>query len=47
MLNKAEEIRPQLPVWDLKNPESVDEWKQKSAMQAGFDLCLAVFKPSK
>lgn len=46
LLNKAAEMRPTMPVWDSKT-NNVEEWKEKSAMQAGFDLCLSIFKPLK
>lgn len=37
-------MRPTLPVWDI-NQDNTDDWKRKSAMQEGFDLCLAIFRP--
>jgi hypothetical protein len=42
----ADTMRPDLPVWDSKE-DNVDEWKEKSAMQKGFDLCLSIFRPNK
>lgn len=44
LLKKAREMRPDLPTWD-RDKDNVDEWKEKSAMQAGFDLCLSIFQP--
>ena len=44
MLEQAKSMRPELPAWDAKN-DNTDEWKEKSAMQQGFDLCLTVFSP--
>lgn len=45
MLKAAEKIMPEIPPWDPANPLSVEDWKQKSAMRHGFELCLAVFRP--
>lgn len=44
MLKQAKEMRPELPMWD-RSADNTDEWKEKSAMQHGFDLCLTVFTP--
>lgn len=44
MLKQAKEMTPDLPEWDPA-VDNVDEWKQKSAMRQGFELCLAVFTP--
>jgi len=44
MLKKAQEMMPALPEWDPKN-DNTEEWKQKSAMRHGFELCLAIFQP--
>lgn len=41
----ADTMRPTLPNWD-RSQDNVEEWKEKSAMQAGFDLCLAIFRPN-
>ena len=41
----AEETRPNIPPWDVKDPDGVENWKHKSAMQQGFDLCLQIFMP--
>jgi hypothetical protein len=46
LLRLAEEMRPALPEWDRHN-DNTNEWKEKSAMRQGFDLCLAIFSPSK
>lgn len=45
ILKNADELRPTIPAWDTENPLSVENWKHKSAMQEGFDLCLLLFKP--
>jgi len=42
LLNKAKDARPAVPAWDGKS-DNTDDWKHKSAMQEGFDLCLATF----
>jgi len=42
LLNAVKGARPVIPAWDAKNDNS-DDWKHKSAMQEGFDLCLATF----
>jgi hypothetical protein len=42
----ADHMRPTIPQWDV-NEDNTDDWKRKSAMQEGFDLCLAIFRPSK
>lgn len=44
MLKQAAEMRPTIPNWDSKT-NNVDEWKEKSAMQQGFDLAMTVFTP--
>lgn len=38
-LHRAKEARPYIPAWDSKADNS-DDWKHKSAMQEGFDLCI-------
>jgi hypothetical protein len=38
-LHRARESRPQVPAWDSKSDNSED-WKHKSAMQEGYDLCI-------
>lgn len=35
--------RPLIPAHDPLN-DNTSQWKQKSAQQAGFDLCLGIFK---
>ena len=42
LLNKMKDARPAVPAWDGKS-DNTDDWKHKSAMQEGFDLCLATF----
>lgn len=44
LINVAKKTRPELPVWDATK-DNTDEWKRKSAMQEGFDLCLQIFVP--
>jgi hypothetical protein len=44
MVKQAEAMRPELPNWD-RSQDNTEEWKEKSAMQHGFDLCLSVFRP--
>ena len=43
LLKAAEEMMPEIPEWDPKNPESLEDWKFKSAQRAGFELCYQVF----
>ncbi len=42
LLNKVKDSRPAVPAWDGKS-DNTDDWKHKSAMQEGYDLCLATF----
>ena len=42
LLNKVKDARPTVPAWDGKS-DNTDDWKHKSAMQEGYDLCLATF----
>jgi hypothetical protein len=44
LIKKAQRERPTVPSWD-SNQDNTDEWKHKSAMQEGFDLCLQIFAP--
>lgn len=41
-------LRPTIPTHNHKS-DNTDDWKSKSAQQAGFDLCLQLFqiKPEK
>ncbi len=39
MMNAVAENRPQVLTYDYNN-DNTDEWKYKSAMQQGFDLCF-------
>ena len=44
----AEELKPQLPYWQIdanNGKDNTDDWKRKSAMLEGFELCLQIFKP--
>ena len=45
LLKLAQETRPNIPPWDINDPNGVENWKHKSAMQQGFDLCLQIFTP--
>lgn len=45
MLKELEKRRPSIPQWDPQNDKSVEEWKEASAMQKGFDLAMTVFRP--
>lgn len=42
----AKRLRPEVPAWDSKQ-DNTEDWKRKSAMQEGFDLCLQIFAPIK
>lgn len=44
LCNAAKDKRPTIPQWD-SNTDNTNDWKRKSAMQEGFDLCLAIFAP--
>jgi hypothetical protein len=44
LLKLAEEMKPALPEWDVAS-DNVDDWKMKSAMRQGFELCLVIFRP--
>ena len=44
----AEQNTPPLPIWqidEITGKDNVEEWKKKSAMREGFELCLAYFQP--
>ena len=43
LLKQLREQRPVLPEFDPQN-DNAEEWKQKSGMGKGYDLCLALFK---
>lgn len=45
LLNIAKESRPELPPWNPNDPTTDNDWKHKSGMQQGFDLCLQIFLP--
>lgn len=44
LLKTAEQMKPELPVWDSVN-DNTNEWKEKSAQRQGFENCLAIFTP--
>jgi hypothetical protein len=44
LLKMAETMKPEMPVWN-PNENNVEEWKHKSAMRQGFELCLSIFVP--
>lgn len=43
LIEALRRTRPIIPVHDPRN-DNTEAWKQNSAQQAGFDLCLSVFK---
>jgi len=45
MIKQADTMRPDIPPWDTDDPLAVEKWKEKSAMQRGFDLAMTVFRP--
>jgi len=42
LIKAVEQMRPQVPSWDA-NTDNTEDWKRKSAMQEGFDLCFQAF----
>lgn len=42
-LDAVESLRPTVPIHDY-NSDNTEEWKSKSAMQQGFDLCFTQFR---
>lgn len=44
LLKRAQQMRPELPVWDSVQ-DNTNEWKEKSAQRQGFENCLAIFTP--
>lgn len=46
LITAAKKMRPEIPQWDSK-VDNTDDWKRKSAMQEGFDLCMQIFAPKK
>jgi hypothetical protein len=44
LLHIAKEKRPVLPAWE-PGSDNVEQWKDASAMQRGFDLALLIFTP--
>jgi hypothetical protein len=48
LVKRAKGSRPQLPPWSIdqaNGQDNTDDWKQKSAMQQGFDLAMEIFCP--
>lgn len=48
LLKAAEDMKPQLPYWQIdanNGKDNTDEWKRKSAMLEGYELCLQIFSP--
>lgn len=44
LLNQAKAQRPTIPPWE-PGQDNTEQWKEASAMQKGFDLCLQLFQP--
>ena len=42
LVKRLEENMPVLPEFDPER-DNVEEWKQKSGMKKGYNLCLALF----
>jgi hypothetical protein len=42
LIKAAEKMRPDVPAWNPAEA-NVEDWKHKSAMRDGFDLCLQIF----
>jgi hypothetical protein len=42
LLEKLIHNRPQIPAFDIVK-QNEDDWKMKSSMQKGYDLCLSNF----
>jgi hypothetical protein len=40
---RLERNAPVIPEFDFKN-DNADEWKMKSGMGRGYNLCLSIFK---
>lgn len=48
LLKAAEEMKPMVPPWETDphtGRDNADDWRKKSAMREGFDLCLLLFTP--
>lgn len=43
LIEALKAARPIVPSHDPGN-DNTEQWKQRSAQQAGFDLCLSLFK---
>jgi hypothetical protein len=44
LLKLAKEQRPVIPAW-TPGEGNIEEWKDASAMQRGFDLAVQIFTP--
>lgn len=42
LIKAAEKMRPEVPAWD-PSKDNAEDWKHKSAMRDGWDLCWQVF----
>lgn len=48
LLDLAEQNKPILPIWEvdqITGKDNAEDWKKKSAMREGYELCLALFIP--
>ena len=48
LLALAEQQKPSVPGWEVdqvSGRDNTDEWKKKSALRDGYELCLALFTP--
>lgn len=48
LLKTAEDKKPILPIWEvdqISGKDNAEDWKRKSAMREGFELCLMLFTP--
>lgn len=48
LLAQAEQNKPILPIWEIDpmtGKDNADDWKKKSAMREGYELCLMLFTP--
>ena len=41
IIKELNKLRPSLPSWDPNN-DNTENWKERSAKQAGFDLAMTV-----
>jgi hypothetical protein len=43
LMKRINEGRPVIPEFDSMN-DNTEDWKKKSGIKRGYDLCLAMFK---